>query len=102
MNASEAKKLAEANKKNQQIKLETKKQDSFNADVEILLAHFRSKIKESVDKGHLSTPEITFDSDRFSDAIIREVSDQLRDDDYTLNMSKHNAYQKTMFTVSWA
>lgn len=102
MNAQDAKKQAEANKaqiaENVKIRIDKAKLDN----VESLMLHFRIQIGEAVKKGLMTTAEISFPVDRFTDEVIREVSDQLKADGYNLSMNKHNAFQTVGFTINWA
>lgn len=102
MNAKEAKERALANKeKIEDIK--TKRTDSaFQTEVKLLHTHFMTEVERAVKKGHLYTQDITFPSERFSDEIIREVAQILRDDGFHLNMDKHNAYKTTKFSITWS
>ena len=102
MNAEEAKKMALAHKKQIEENLEVRKSTLHKKDVDLLLSHFYDQIEKFVKKGKLSTDNIEFDNDRFSDFIVSDVNDRLTKEGYNLIKSVHNAYNKVTFIVSWS
>lgn len=102
MKASDAKQAALDNKKKLDETHQIRKDDRQRNDVATLLSHFHTSIQEAVNKGNLSTPEIQFPVDRFTDEVVREVATKLRDDGYNLVQNKHNAFQMTKFQISWS
>jgi len=101
MDAKEAKEKALANKERMKDNIEIRVSKAKHVDTTLLLDHFRKKVEESVNKGHLSTDKIKFPSDRFSDEVIRAVAEELREEGYNLSMDKHNLYNTTTFVVTW-
>jgi hypothetical protein len=102
MNAKEAKEQAMLNNSQMKENVKIKEEKARLANAEVLLKHFRDNINTAVKAGLLTTAGMEFDIDRFSDEVIRAVSEELRDEGYTLHKEKHNAYQKMKFTISWA
>lgn len=101
MDAKRAKQLADESRKQREEKVRLDKESLVTSNVDLLYDHFQDEIKKAVLNGHHSTPSMEFSSDRFSDEVIREVSSRLREDGFNLAMAKHNAFQKTAFTISW-
>ncbi len=102
MDAQQAKQVALNHRKRIDENLSIKKQDAYAGDVKVLSDHFKKKIEEHVNKGALVTDSISFPADRFSDAVITEVTHDLRKDGFHINMERHIAYGKVIFTVSWS
>jgi hypothetical protein len=101
MNAKEAREKALSNKAKIQENRDVRMNNTFQSEVKLLHSHFMNKVDEAVKRGQLVTEGMQFPSDRFSDEVVREVAQMLRNDGYHLTMDKHNAYQTTKFTVSW-
>lgn len=102
MNASEAKKQAELNRDQMKENVKIREEKAKLANVDVLLNHFKSEISTAVKAGLLSTKAIEFPIDRFTDEVIRAVSQELNDEGYTLSSEKHNAFKTCKFMVSWA
>lgn len=102
MNAAEAKKQAELNRDQMKENVKIREDKAKLANVDVLLNHFKAEIATAVKAGLLSTKACEFPIDRFTDEVIRAVSQELNDEGYTLNSEKHNAFKTCKFTVSWA
>jgi iron uptake system EfeUOB component EfeO/EfeM len=100
--AEQAKEEALRNKETMELQSKVRIDKEFSNSVASLVTHLHTLIEEAIKKGQLSTTKTEFPISRFSDEVIRKVADSLRDDGYTLAMSKHNAYNTISFTVHFS
>jgi hypothetical protein len=105
MNAKEAKAQAEKHVKTQaetrKLQIETQK----NENVTLLYTHMCNKIDEAVALGKLSTDaagiDIKFPDDRFTDDVISDVVNMLRQNGFNVNKIHHNAFKTIKFDINW-
>lgn len=105
MNAKEAKELADKNKSARAEQLKVRALEAEQANVEVLLKHFRNCISRAVADGKASTEEagieIKFPEDRFSNEEISTVVNTLRKENFQIYKETHNAFKTIKFQISW-
>lgn len=101
MTAQEAKRLAEANRKQIEDRTKVLKGDLMDQLTNTLRDHFNSKINEGIKAGRLVTEPMTFDIERFPDDAVRKIAQELRDNGFNIESNKNSAYKKVTYTISW-
>lgn len=87
-NASDARKSADENK-------------ATVSQTDLLINHLDQLIKKASNQGKYEIDKQTFAADRFSAVVVDDVMRKLQDHGYKVVLSKHNALNQIIFTITW-